>query len=134
MLESAEKAYIRHFRFISALCFKCIWKCLLHKNSFGQQKSNLGLILKEPSLLLKLTPPPFSPGSLCQVEAKVLPKKIIPSSGFYGRGNRDPQRSTDSQVISPVKVRTHFFLTCIFCLLPHTFIHCIYKEEKGRIK
>lgn len=31
MLESAEKAYVRHFRFISALCFKCIWNAFCIK-------------------------------------------------------------------------------------------------------
>lgn len=73
MLESAEKAYVRHFRFISALCFKLIWnvfciKILLVNKKVAWVWFKKNYIFSGSSPVLRL----FFPGALCQVRAQVL--------------------------------------------------------------
>lgn len=141
MLESAEKAYVRHFGFISALCFKCIWNAFCIKILLVNKKVTWvwfwrnHLFCSSWLLLLSLQ------GAFARWIQRFHGSKQVSHLDFTDKETgtcRGWLIPSDSPRSPPwVKVRTHFFfffLTCVFCLLLHTFIHCIQKEEKGRIK
>lgn len=128
-------------------------KCLLHKNSFGQQKSNLGLIWKETSLFPLTPTPPLPPESLCQIDAEVL----LPENSRAARVNKpllltlQKSKLTPTEVSWPhlshtdrsynliksysrVKVITHFFFWLgylVYC--PTPLFTTFRKRKKGKI-